>query len=120
MAETFFCTHLFFSLSVIMAPPQEPQQYLALTHPLQEVSKADAVPRTLHDLVARIHDELGPDAGLDSEHIDANRIIALMESYNSNAEDWEQYAMFDHSRAYTRNLVDDGNGKVRKLRLLCI
>ncbi|KAI8583774.1 hypothetical protein K450DRAFT_219938 [Umbelopsis ramanniana AG] len=94
-----------------MAPPQEPQQCLALTHPLQEVAKSDAVPRTLHDLVARIHDELGPDGGLDSEHIDANRIIALMESYNSNAEDWEQYAMFDHSRAYTRNLVDDGNGK---------
>ncbi|KAH8554335.1 RmlC-like cupin domain-containing protein [Umbelopsis sp. PMI_123] len=94
-----------------MAPPQEPQLCVTLTHPLQEVPKSDTVPKTLQDLVACIHAELGPDGGLDSDHIDANRIIALMESYNSNAEDWEQYAMFDHSRAYTRNLVDDGNGK---------
>jgi cysteine dioxygenase len=42
----------------------------------------------------------------------------LMESYSSNADDWEQYAMFDHSRAYTRNLVDDGNGKVRNTTII--
>jgi cysteine dioxygenase len=35
-----------------------------------------------------------------------------MEEYNSKATDWSKYAIFDQSRAYTRNLVDDGNGKV--------
>ncbi|GAB5588017.1 hypothetical protein Unana1_02917 [Umbelopsis nana] len=97
-----------------MAPPQEPQRYLEMPHALQQQSSKSndiIAPKTLQDLIARIHEELGPDGGLDSEHIDANHIIALMESYSSNAEDWEQYAMFDHSRAYTRNLVDDGNGK---------
>jgi cysteine dioxygenase len=103
-----------FEITSAMAPPQEPQQYLDMPHPLQQSSKLDAAaPRTLQDLIGRIHDKLGPNGGLDSEHIDANQIIALMESYSSNADDWEQYAMFDHSRAYTRNLVDDGNGKVR-------
>ncbi|KAI7902607.1 RmlC-like cupin domain-containing protein [Cokeromyces recurvatus] len=34
-----------------------------------------------------------------------------MERYSSNAADWNKYTLFDHSRAYTRNLVDDGNGK---------
>lgn len=103
-----------------MAPAQEPQRYLEMPHALQQQSSKSndiVAPKTLQDLIARIHEELGPDDGLDSEHIDANHIIALMESYSSNAEDWEQYAMFDHSRAYTRNLVDDGNGKVRPLCL---
>ncbi|KAG1324773.1 hypothetical protein G6F62_008908 [Rhizopus arrhizus] len=34
-----------------------------------------------------------------------------MEKYSSNADDWDHYTLFDHSRAYTRNLIDDGNGK---------
>lgn len=68
---------------------------------------------TLEQLVHDIHRVLGPDGGLDSEHIDANEIIRLMERYTSNAKDWHKYAIFDHSRAYTRNLVDDGNGKVK-------
>ncbi|KAI9316035.1 RmlC-like cupin domain-containing protein [Dichotomocladium elegans] len=66
---------------------------------------------TLETLVQKIHTILGPDGGLDSDHIDPNEIIQLMEEYNSNAKDWSKYAIFDHSRAYTRNLIDDGNGK---------
>ncbi|KAI7854714.1 RmlC-like cupin domain-containing protein [Circinella umbellata] len=34
-----------------------------------------------------------------------------MEEYSSNSTDWNKYTIFDHSRAYTRNLIDDGNGK---------
>lgn len=70
---------------------------------------------SLQELIQEIHNVLGPDGGLDSEHIDQNEIIRLMEKYNSNAEDWQHYAMFDRSRPYTRNLVDDGNGKVNIL-----
>ncbi|KAG0286776.1 Cysteine dioxygenase [Linnemannia gamsii] len=33
-----------------------------------------------------------------------------MTNYVSNEEDWKKYAHFDKGR-YTRNLVDDGNGK---------
>lgn len=67
---------------------------------------------TLSTLIQKIHTVLGPDGGLDSEHIDPNEIIHLMEQYSSNAKDWSKYTIFDHSRAYTRNLIDDGNGKV--------
>ncbi|KAI7882054.1 cysteine dioxygenase type I [Lichtheimia hyalospora FSU 10163] len=66
---------------------------------------------TLSTLIQKIHTVLGPDGGLDSEHIDPNEIIHLMEQYSSNSKDWSQYTIFDHSRAYTRNLIDDGNGK---------
>ncbi|KAI8082833.1 RmlC-like cupin domain-containing protein, partial [Halteromyces radiatus] len=66
---------------------------------------------TLQHLIQEIHNVLGPDGGLDSEHIDQNEIIRLMEKYGSNREDWQKYTMFDRSRPYTRNLIDDGNGK---------
>lgn len=98
-----------------MAPPQEPQRFLELIgNAPQTVADGEVndAPKNLQELISRIHDILGPDGGLDSEHINANDIIDLMEQYSSNAKDWSQYAMFDHSRAYTRNLVDDGNGKV--------
>lgn len=80
-------------------------------------SKFPQIPFTLDALVSEIHSILGPDGGLDSEHIDHREIMALMEEYNSKATDWSKYAIFDESRAYTRNLVDDGNGKVRLLFL---
>lgn len=104
-----------------MPPPQEP---LLLEHfasdsnclenksvawaPKNESSSSDF---KLNDLVKSIHDVLG-DEGLDSEKIDAEQIIQLMERYSSKSVDWDKYTLFDHSRAYTRNLIDDGNGKV--------
>ncbi|KAJ1926918.1 hypothetical protein IWQ60_003395 [Tieghemiomyces parasiticus] len=66
-------------------------------------------------LVRAIHYELG-DGGLDSDHVNVGRIQALMECYRSNPDDWRQYAHFDRYR-YTRNLVDDGNGKFNLLIL---
>jgi cysteine dioxygenase len=38
------------------------------------------------------------------------RLSAIIDGYRPNAQDWKEYALFDPSR-YTRNLVDDGNGK---------
>lgn len=90
-----------------MSPPQEP---LTISHPEDF---------NLTDLVHSIHQVLG-DKGLDSEHIDANEIIQLMEKYSSNMNDWSRFTLFDHSRAYTRNLIDDGNGKVHSKTLLKI
>jgi hypothetical protein len=35
----------------------------------------------------------------------------MMQSYTSKESEWEQYALLDPSKHYTRNLVDEGNGK---------
>ncbi|KAG0059784.1 Cysteine dioxygenase [Linnemannia elongata] len=67
------------------------------------------VPKDLDDLVRLLHIELGVN-GLDSKEVDVARVQKLMASYTSNQADWQKYAMFDKGR-YTRNLVDDGNGK---------
>ncbi|GAA5815174.1 hypothetical protein MFLAVUS_008680 [Mucor flavus] len=91
-----------------MSPPQEPislESYATIESTLPPTDDFK-----LNDLVKSIHSVLGDD-GLDAEHIDAQKIIQLMERYSSNSADWNQYSLFDHSRAYTRNLVDDGNGK---------
>jgi hypothetical protein len=40
-----------------------------------------------------------------------------MEQYNSKEAEWEKYAFGDTSRPYTRNLVDEGNGKSNLVRL---
>lgn len=95
-----------------MAPPQEPHMLDSYSSVVEDVAQTTSKNDfSLNDLVKSIHDVLGDD-GLDAEHIDASKIISLMERYSSNSDDWSQYTLFDHSRAYTRNLVDDGNGKV--------
>lgn len=54
---------------------------------------------------------------LDSDRVCIEDVHAILDSYNSNYDDWKQYAHFnDH--CYTRNLVDVGNGKYN-LMLLC-
>ncbi|KAG0267428.1 Cysteine dioxygenase [Mortierella polycephala] len=67
------------------------------------------VPKDLDDLVRLLHIELGVN-GLDSKEVDVERVQTLMSNYTSNQADWAKYAYFDKGR-YTRNLVDDGNGK---------
>jgi cysteine dioxygenase len=72
-------------------------------------------PSTLSELITSLHRELST-GGLDT--VDVSRIQHLMTSYASNKSDWDQYAHFDFSKRYTRNLVDDGNGKFN-LMILC-
>ncbi|RKO91259.1 RmlC-like cupin domain-containing protein, partial [Blyttiomyces helicus] len=74
-------------------------------------------PTTLDELVTLLHAELGAN-GLDPDLVDVDRVQALMASYKSNPKDWDQFALFDRSKPYTRNLVDDGNGKFN-LMILC-
>ena len=64
-----------------------------------------------HRLVQDLSDVLGPSSGLDSADVDPQDIERLMIAYKSNPGDWLQYAWGDSSRPYTRNLVDEGNGK---------
>ncbi|TGJ86529.1 hypothetical protein E0Z10_g2258 [Xylaria hypoxylon] len=69
-------------------------------------------------LVDEIRKVLGPSSGLDSKDVDVQDLTYLMERYVSNAEDWAQHYWPDNKMAYTRNLVDEGNGKANLLVLV--
>lgn len=70
--------------------------------------------KDLNQLILEIRQEFN-DKGI--KDCDVPRIQKLMETYVSNPKDWEKFAFFDQDK-YTRNLVDDGNGKYNLL-LLC-
>ncbi|KAL2223083.1 cysteine dioxygenase [Thermoascus aurantiacus ATCC 26904] len=71
-----------------------------------------------HKLVQDLSAALGPSSGLDSDDVDPLDIQRLMEKYTSNEAEWSKYALGDPSRTYTRNLVDEGNGKSNLLILV--
>ena len=71
-----------------------------------------------HKLIKDLSDFLGSSSGLDSVEVDPEEIRKLMRSYTSNEKEWQQYALGDRSRTYTRNLVDHGNGKSDLVNLL--
>lgn len=62
-------------------------------------------------LVQDLSAALGPSSGLDSDDVNPLDIQQLMEGYISNSGEWAPYALGDSSRPYTRNLIDEGNGK---------
>nr|Q6NWZ9.1 RecName: Full=Cysteine dioxygenase type 1; AltName: Full=Cysteine dioxygenase type I; Short=CDO; Short=CDO-I [Danio rerio]AAH59531.1 Cysteine dioxygenase, type I [Danio rerio]AAH67344.1 Cdo1 protein [Danio rerio] len=68
-------------------------------------------PETLEDLIKTLHQIF------QSDSINVEEVQNLMESYQSNPQDWMKFAKFDQYR-YTRNLVDEGNGKFN-LMILC-
>lgn len=69
-------------------------------------------------LVEDIRSVLGSSAGIDSDDVDVNDLMNLMRSYFSQESEWKEYALGDPSRSYTRNLVDEGNGKANLLILV--
>ncbi|KAI5865099.1 cysteine dioxygenase type I [Durotheca rogersii] len=69
-------------------------------------------------LVKDIKGILGPSSGLTSDDVDVEDLTHIMERYVSNEEEWSHYAMGDASMAYTRNLVDEGNGNANLLVLV--
>lgn len=68
-------------------------------------------PNRFEELVQALKAALGPSSGLDSDDVDVEYLASLMKNYNSSESDWMKFAFADASRGYTRNLVDDGNGK---------
>ncbi|KAK3591083.1 hypothetical protein CHS0354_005479 [Potamilus streckersoni] len=66
---------------------------------------------TLSDLILELNKAFEENA------LNFDLVKSLMTNYNSNREEWEQYAMFS-SDSYTRNLVHEGNGKFN-LVVLC-
>ncbi|XP_039614889.1 cysteine dioxygenase type 1 isoform X2 [Polypterus senegalus] len=68
-------------------------------------------PETLDDLIKALHEKFSGDT------VNVEEVQNLMESYESNPHEWMKYGKFDQFR-YTRNLVDEGNGKFN-LMILC-
>lgn len=62
-------------------------------------------------LVQALKEALGPCSGLTSDDVDVEYLSRLMREYDSDPMEWSRFAMGDASRGYTRNLVDEGNGK---------
>ncbi|KAJ5938817.1 hypothetical protein N7466_001951 [Penicillium verhagenii] len=77
--------------------------------------------KSLNEFEKLVHDlsvALGPSSGLDSDDVDPKNIEMLMSKYISNSEEWGNCALGDPSRSYTRNLIDEGNGKSNLLILV--
>ncbi|XP_015604627.1 cysteine dioxygenase type 1 [Cephus cinctus] len=66
---------------------------------------------TLQELIDQLYNAFNTDV------VDIDHVQAIMASYKSNPQEWKKYAKFDRYR-YTRNLVDEGNGKFN-LMILC-
>jgi hypothetical protein len=63
------------------------------------------------ELVQSLRESLGESSGLTSDDVDVDILSDAMARYLSNDAEWAKYAFRDPNRGYTRNLVDDGNGK---------
>jgi cysteine dioxygenase len=64
------------------------------------------------ELVLSLKEALGPSSGLTSDDVDVGYLQRLMEDYDGFCDTkWTRYAFGDASKGYTRNLVDEGNGK---------
>jgi len=64
-----------------------------------------------NELVWGLKEALGPSSGLDSADVDVKELMKLMEEYNTRESEWVQFAFAEKGMGYTRNLVDEGNGK---------
>jgi cysteine dioxygenase len=75
-------------------------------------------PDRFDELVWALKDVLGPSSGLTCDDINVEDLMKLMQGYDSVGDEWKRYAFGDSSRGYTRNLVDEGNGKSNLLVLV--
>ncbi len=111
-------SHNFISvISLRVVTPTSDVKMPALTGVLLAGKPEGQFPFNAFDkLVQDLRDTLGPSSGIDSASIDPKDLQDLMTDYASNPSDWEKYAFEDYSRSYTRNLVDEGNGKANLVR----
>lgn len=98
---------------------QKQQQKIINKNDEQQIKAYDAkldlesipVPKSMRELCASLHDVF------DGEVVNVDYVSQLMSNYKSNAKDWRTYSKYDPHK-YTRNLVDEGNGKFNVM-LLC-
>ncbi|KAL1140777.1 hypothetical protein AAG570_000707 [Ranatra chinensis] len=74
---------------------------------MEEVNKIT----TLEDLLAEIS------RIFDSDKVNVEHLHKTLAAYKSNPQQWKKYAKYDKYR-YTRNLVDEGNGRYNVM-ILC-
>merc|ERR1712154_625353 len=67
-------------------------------------------PRSLQELCEQLN------AVFAYDYVNVDYVQRLLESYKSDPRDWRRYAKWDPHR-YTRNLVDEGNGKFNLMAL---
>lgn len=78
---------------------------------LNEKNARQRISLTLRELIDALHEAFKTD------HVNIDEVQNLMASYRSNPLEWKKYAKFDRY-SYTRNLVDEGNGRFN-LMVLC-
>ncbi|KAH7070428.1 RmlC-like cupin domain-containing protein [Paraphoma chrysanthemicola] len=69
-------------------------------------------------LVQALSEKLGPCSGIDSDGVNEIELQQLMKDYVSKESEWSKYFFPSPTMAYTRNLVDKGNGKSNLLILV--
>jgi cysteine dioxygenase len=68
-------------------------------------------------LVQDLKDALGQSSGLTCDDVDVEYLRRLMNEYDGKEDKgWRPYFLGDATRGYTRNLVDEGNGKSNLVR----
>ena len=88
-----------------------PTQVITRTATVRTLSAKLPLEDRFDELVSALSEALGPWSGLDSDDIDIDFLTALMQDYDGSDNKWSKYAFGDSSAGYTRNLVDEGNGK---------
>ena len=78
--------------------------------PLCSVHKAAKLLDAFHQLARDLNGFLALSPSKNFSDIDPNTIIKRMREYKSRNSDWVRYAYKDEKVAFTRNLVDPGNG----------
>lgn len=84
-------------------------------YPIKD-SNGYPIPQSFNDLIELVRMEMGV-YGLQDPELNVEKVQTIIQNYKSCPEEWKSFAFFDKYR-YTRNLVDDGNGKYNLL-LLC-
>lgn len=75
--------------------------------------------KTMQDLVSQLRQTMTDSGGaLGDDPKAVRQVRQLMNSYVSQSQDWNKYAVYHEGTSYTRNLVDDGNGKYNLLILV--
>lgn len=96
-------------MAVGLLPPKSSQ-------PAADI-RPQAKPDHFQGLVDTLKEALGPSSGLDSRDVDVKALVKAMRAYDAKERGWVPYALADPGLGYTRNLVDEGNGKSNLVRL---
>ncbi|KAJ1850002.1 hypothetical protein LPJ57_008203, partial [Coemansia sp. RSA 486] len=71
----------------------------------------------MQELITSLNIAMG-DQALGDDLKTVRKVKQLMQAYTSQSQDWVQHAVYHEGARYTRNLVDDGNGKYNLLILV--